>query len=352
MITNYMIKVIFQMFTAVNAMFGREKLSKIWAGFTPVVLLFQPEAIECLLSNTACTQKSDHYRFLQPWLGLGLVTSNNGKWKQRRKMLTPTFHFRILQDFMPIFNEHANLLVRHLDEIAQDSKSGASARDNEDIASTCRLCSIKQIKLNQESNEQSGRDAISSDLVKCACQASVSHERSNESIASDRSVDVIPIMTRCTLEVICETAMGIRLQEKQSSKEEEYVKCLHQISKLIVWRITRPWFWNDWMYRFTSEYRQFHACLKVMKSFTRDVIRQRKMDWEQKRKQDGDCSSVRMNETRQRLVFLDLLLQHHFRDPNAFTIEDIREEVDTFMFAVSLTTILNRLNCVPLIRID
>jgi cytochrome P450 len=328
------LKVIFQLFNAITEMFGHERLSKIWAGFVPIVLLFQPEAIEHLLSNTANTQKSDHYRFLQPWLGLGLVTSNNAKWKQRRKMLTPTFHFRILQDFMPVFNEHANLLLDQLDQLTIESEP--EQRSTNALHAICRKCSIKRMKLNQESSESSGRDAIVGDGFVCRCPSvnrplSLSKNRATDDDKIE-SVDIVPILTRCTLNVICETAMGIRLHEKQSTKEEEYVQCLHQVSQLIIWRITRPWFWNDWMFRFTPECRRFHKCLTVMKTFTRDVIRQRRDDWQQRL--TNTCPD-RPSDPSRRLVFLDLLLQHHFQSPTAFTTEDIREEVDTFMFAVS-----------------
>lgn len=42
--------------------------------------------------------------------------STGEKWHSRRKMLTPTFHFKILNDFLQVFNEQAVIMIRQLNE--------------------------------------------------------------------------------------------------------------------------------------------------------------------------------------------------------------------------------------------
>lgn len=66
--------------------------------------------------------KSPDYKFLQPWLGTGLLTSLGSKWHSRRKILTPAFHFKILEDFIDVFHDHSSMLVTKLsNEIGKDS---------------------------------------------------------------------------------------------------------------------------------------------------------------------------------------------------------------------------------------
>uniref|UniRef100_A0A8C5IZ87 unspecific monooxygenase n=1 Tax=Junco hyemalis TaxID=40217 RepID=A0A8C5IZ87_JUNHY len=42
--------------------------------------------------------------------------STGDKWRSRRKMITPTFHFSILSDFLEVMNEQGNILVKKLEK--------------------------------------------------------------------------------------------------------------------------------------------------------------------------------------------------------------------------------------------
>uniref|UniRef100_A0A3Q1I386 Cytochrome P450 4V2 n=1 Tax=Anabas testudineus TaxID=64144 RepID=A0A3Q1I386_ANATE len=93
-------------------------LLKLWVGMIPFVVLFHPETVEVVLTNPVHMEKAYAYKFLHPWLGTGLLTSTGRKWRQRRKMLTPTFHFSILTDFLEVMNEQAEILVGKLEKKA------------------------------------------------------------------------------------------------------------------------------------------------------------------------------------------------------------------------------------------
>ncbi|RWS11415.1 cytochrome P450 4c3-like protein, partial [Dinothrombium tinctorium] len=69
-----------------------------------------------VLSNANLIEKSSDYSLLKPWLNTGLLLSGGRKWKSRRKLLTPAFHFRILNDFIPIMNKNSNVLVNYIEK--------------------------------------------------------------------------------------------------------------------------------------------------------------------------------------------------------------------------------------------
>uniref|UniRef100_W5KF22 aromatase n=1 Tax=Astyanax mexicanus TaxID=7994 RepID=W5KF22_ASTMX len=91
-----------------------QPLAKVWVGPVPFLVLFHAETIEAVLSSSRHLDKSFSYTFLQPWLGTGLLTSTGDKWRSRRKMLTPTFHFSILADFLDVMNEQSDILIQKM----------------------------------------------------------------------------------------------------------------------------------------------------------------------------------------------------------------------------------------------
>uniref|UniRef100_A0A0K8T170 Cytochrome P450 4C1 n=1 Tax=Lygus hesperus TaxID=30085 RepID=A0A0K8T170_LYGHE len=77
---------------------GWDRLAKAWLVGIPCVYVNNPQDIEVILSSTKLIDKGLEYSILSDWLQEGLLLSAGNKWHMRRKLLTPTFHFKILED--------------------------------------------------------------------------------------------------------------------------------------------------------------------------------------------------------------------------------------------------------------
>ncbi|KAJ8721677.1 hypothetical protein PYW07_002452 [Mythimna separata] len=92
----------------------RKSYGRLWK-FTGThfraIHVYHAEDVQMILSNTSYNDKDIPYTFLQGWLGEGLLVSNGDKWHRRRKMLTPAFHFKILNKYFSIFCQHTQTLL-------------------------------------------------------------------------------------------------------------------------------------------------------------------------------------------------------------------------------------------------
>ncbi|XP_045475607.1 cytochrome P450 4c21-like [Harmonia axyridis] len=70
-----------------------------------MVHLFDPSDIQVILSNPKYISKGIFYEPMRYWLGDGLLVSAGEKWKKNRRLLTKSFHFGVLKNYMHIFNE-------------------------------------------------------------------------------------------------------------------------------------------------------------------------------------------------------------------------------------------------------
>ncbi|KAL5018624.1 hypothetical protein ScPMuIL_004346 [Solemya velum] len=96
--------------------FSEYGMLRFWLASRPLVAIYQANLVEKILGSTKHISKSPEYDFLHPWLRTGLLTSTGAKWRTRRKMLTPAFHFRILNDFVSVFNEQAAVMLKNLEK--------------------------------------------------------------------------------------------------------------------------------------------------------------------------------------------------------------------------------------------
>ncbi|XP_061386436.1 probable cytochrome P450 4ac1 [Musca vetustissima] len=95
--------------------------SYIYYFFTaPIYNITRAEDAAELFQSTTILDKSVLYKFLIPFLGDGLLISSDRKWFNRRKVLTPAFHFNVLQTFNDIFKEESLKLLKKLDHLQKD----------------------------------------------------------------------------------------------------------------------------------------------------------------------------------------------------------------------------------------
>ncbi|KAK5646138.1 hypothetical protein RI129_004602 [Pyrocoelia pectoralis] len=82
----------------------------------PNIFISNRKVTEGILKSNNVLDKSTDYNFFHNWLGAGLLTSTDEKWKMHRKMLTPAFHFKILEGFVDTFNKFGDILLKRLGE--------------------------------------------------------------------------------------------------------------------------------------------------------------------------------------------------------------------------------------------
>ncbi|CAI5441914.1 unnamed protein product [Caenorhabditis angaria] len=82
---------------------------QLWVGPVAMLGVIHPVYAKEILESNEVITKATEYDILFPWLGTGLLTSTGDKWRARRKMLTPAFHFKVLKDFLIVHDYQAKV---------------------------------------------------------------------------------------------------------------------------------------------------------------------------------------------------------------------------------------------------
>ncbi|XP_053659148.1 probable cytochrome P450 4d14 [Anopheles marshallii] len=262
---------IFATFTGFHKQYGRNLITQSLFNY-PSMQICDPKVIEQVI-QARTIDKSIIYDFMVPWLGTGLVVSTGSKWSQRRKIITPTFHFKILEDFLVIMNHQTDVLVEKL----RKSPHG-------------------------------------------------------------KGFDIYEHVTYCALDIISESAMGVKLNT-QLQPHSEYVMAVKEISDIILKRLFSFLREYKWAFQFTKAHNRQEELLKVVHGFAHRVISERKQQLQDERERKRAQEKLEEEDVygKRRMTLLDLLLNVEI-DGKALSDSEIREEVDTFMFAGHDTT--------------
>lgn len=101
---------------------NNDPLRRYWIGNKLLVYLLKSDAAKVIFDSNIEISKGSMYEFFSDLLGEGLITSDGEKWKERRKLITPTFHFNMLKTYLNIFNNESKIMVKNIENFASNKE--------------------------------------------------------------------------------------------------------------------------------------------------------------------------------------------------------------------------------------
>lgn len=217
------------------------------------------------------------YNMLIPWLGEGLLISEGEKWFRSRRLLTPAFHFEILKAYIPVYNSCVSVLLK---------KWCTSSRKKEPVL-------------------------------------------------------LFESFSSLSLDILLQCSFSFHSDCQSSKRKHPYVSACSELVHQCSERIMNPLYMVEWLYWMTPHGRKTAHLCNFVHRHAEKVIVQRRLDLQDVLKGDNVSNEDLLKEickTRKYLDFLDILLTAVDSDGQGMSDEQIRNEVDTFMFEGHDTT--------------
>ena len=216
-----------------------------------------------------------YYSLVRPFLGDGLLLSNGKKWARDRRLLTPAFHFDILTTYHAIYLDAAATLVK-------------------------------------------------------LWSAHV-HDHPNELL------NISPYTGMFTLDVMLRCAMSYESECQLSGSE--YTESVVEISDSVMKRALNLFHYPDFIYYRTDAGRKFKRLCDSCHNFCEEIIAKRRKELEAAAAvEEDDDEEESQGKAKRCLDFLDILLTCKDGDGKGLSTEEIRHQVDTFLFEGHDTT--------------
>ncbi|XP_050299939.1 cytochrome P450 4C1-like [Anthonomus grandis grandis] len=247
---------------------------RIWLGPQMYYAVSEPKYVDIILTSPAALRKDNLYRFLEPVSGHGLVSALLvSQWKKNRKLINPAFNQQILNSFMVVFVEQAEVFV----------------------------------------------DILKKYVGKGEC-------------------DIMKLVSRCTLDIICETAIGVKIQSQ--STNSSIAESVERSMEIVLIRILTIYYHSDLVFDHSPIGKEFYDVSKKLRAYTETIIEQKKKQREKEKLENKELFFEEGASLRKK-VFLDLLIDINDNCQTKyvqFTDEELLDETMTILIAGSDTT--------------
>ncbi|XP_004699507.1 cytochrome P450 4A6-like [Echinops telfairi] len=156
-------------------------------------------------------------------------------------------------------------------------------------------------------------------------------EKWEELVTQDSHVELFEHVSLMTLDTIMKCAFSYHGNAQSNRSTHPYIQAVGDLSNLFFSRVRNALYQTDMIYRFTPEGRLNHQACELAHKHTDQVINQRKAYLQEERE-------LEKIKRKKNLDFLDILLCAKMEDGSSLSDQDLRAEVDTFMFEGHDTT--------------
>ncbi|XP_032744822.1 cytochrome P450 4A2 [Rattus rattus] len=147
----------------------------------------------------------------------------------------------------------------------------------------------------------------------------------------DHPLEIFHYVSLMTLDTVMKCAFSHQGSVQLDVNSRSYTKAVEDLNNLIFFHVRSAFYGNSIIYNMSSDGRLYHRACQIAHEHTDGVIKTRKAQLQN----EEEFQTVRK---KRRLDFLDILLFAKMEDGKSLSDEDLRAEVDTFMFEGHDTT--------------
>ncbi|XP_069446712.1 cytochrome P450 4A11-like isoform X2 [Ovis canadensis] len=182
----------------------------LW-GTSALVSVYDPDYMKMVLGRSD-PKPQRTYKYLNSWIGTGLLLLEGQKWFQHRRMLTPAFHYDILKAYVGLMANSVRVMLDKWEEL----------------------------------------------------------------VSQDSHLEIFGHVSLMTLDTIMKCAFSHQGNVQTDRNSQSYIQAIRDLSHLIFSRLRNAFHQNDLIYRLTPEGRRNHRACQIAHQHTDAVIKERK----------------------------------------------------------------------------